>query len=373
MRKASLSITGILLLLLVILGSCQTLEQISIDYLQPAELTFPSSFRRIGIVNNSTTTPDNKLITEEKKPRNGNYNLETKRVIGYAYVDPAVVAESLAQDIADQNYFETVVICDSALRANDVYERESKLSPQEIEKLTSDLQVDFIVAIENVLLKTTEVVSYMPDFDWFSGTIDLKAYPTFSIYLPERNGPMNTLTPSDSIFWEEIGGTTMDASRRMPPDSRILAEGAQFAGTIPTRYIVPTWKSGVRYFYNGGSAQMRDGGIYVRENNWDKAYEQWKLIYDNTKQRKKKMQAAFNIALYYEMKDNFAQAEEWALKAKELVEQIEHINEPQKADSGTIRISENYYLITQYLEELKKRKAVAYKLNIQMKRFNEDF
>lgn len=371
MRKTCLSTTGILLLLLATLGSCQSLEQISIDYLQPAGLTFPPNLRKVGIVNNTSATPDQKLITEEKKP--DYHRGETKKVIGYAYGDAVCATEALAQDIADQNYFETVVICDSALRADDILERERRLSPQEVEKLASDLKVDFIVALESVLLKTTELVSYEPDLDWFSGSIDLKAFSTFSVYVPGRNTPMSTQTPSDSIFWEDYGGTAIEASQLMPPDSRILVEGSHFAGTVPTRYLAPMWKTGIRYLYTGSTAPMRDAMVYARQNSWDKAYEQWKYAFDHTKKIKRKMKAAFNIALCYEMRDNFDQAEEWALKAKEIIERIDRIEEQKKTNVRRINASSDYYLITQYIGELKKRKAAAPKLNLQMQRFSDDF
>ena len=42
-------------LLLLALGSCQSLEQISIDYMQPGDMTFPSQLRKVAIVNNTST------------------------------------------------------------------------------------------------------------------------------------------------------------------------------------------------------------------------------------------------------------------------------------------------------------------------------
>jgi thioredoxin-related protein len=54
---------------------------------------------------------------------------------------------------------------------------------------------------------------------------------------------------------------------------------------------------------------MRDAGVYLRENNWDEAYSQWKIAYEKRKGQQK-MKAAFNIALYYEIKDNVELAEE---------------------------------------------------------------
>lgn len=49
---------------------------------------------------------------------------------------------------------------------------------------------------------------------------------------------------------------------------------------------------------------MRDTAIYVRENSWDEAYGLWNQAYQSTKNEKKKMRAALNIAVYYEMKDS---------------------------------------------------------------------
>ena len=35
------------------------------------------------------------------------------------------------------------------------------------------------------------------------------------------------------------------------------------------------------------------------------------------------MKAALNIAVYYEMKDSLAQAEEWAVKAQQLAQKVD--------------------------------------------------
>ena len=54
---------------LLTLGSCQSLEQISIDYLQPANLNFPPQLRKVAIVNNISNAPDNKLIAATENQR----------------------------------------------------------------------------------------------------------------------------------------------------------------------------------------------------------------------------------------------------------------------------------------------------------------
>ena len=57
-----------------------------------------------------------------------------------------------------------MVICDSALRANDKLARESTLSQEEVRQLTSNLGVDFIIALENLQLKATKTVRYLDEF-----------------------------------------------------------------------------------------------------------------------------------------------------------------------------------------------------------------
>ena len=354
-----------IVLFLLTLGSCQSLEQIPIDYLQPADLSFPPQLRKVAIVNNTSDAPDNKLITETEKIKEGTPLIS--RATAYANGDPKTATESLAEEIAQQNYFDEVVICDSALRANDKLARESTLSQEEVRQLASNLGVDFIIALENLQLKATKTVRYLDEFNCFQGAVDVKVYPTVKVYLPERSRPMTTLHPNDSIFWEAI-----EAATRMIPDKQMLEEAAAFAGTVPVKNIVPIWKKGTRYLYTGGSVPMRDAAIYVRENSWDDAYELWRQAFEGTKNQKKKMRAALNIAVYYEMKDSLAKAEEWAEKAQQLAKKIDKKNITD-SPQATIDDVPNYYLTTLYLAELKERNAQLPKLKLQMSRFNDDF
>ncbi|WP_294471043.1 DUF6340 family protein [uncultured Bacteroides sp.] len=357
-------------LFLLIVSSCQSLEQISIDYLQPADLSFPPQLRKVGIVNNTSDTPDNKLIILADKAKDK--DTESSRATAYANGDPKIATQALAEEIADQNYFDAVVICDSALRANDRLPRESTLSQEEVNQLSADLGVDFIISLENLQFKATKTILYLPEFNCYQGAMDMKVYPTVKVYLPGRTKPMSTLHPNDSIFWEEFGGTYAEATTHMIPEQQMLREAAEFAGTIPVKYLVPIWKTGRRYLYTSGSVQMRDAFVYVREDSWDNAYELWLQAFEGAKSDKKKMQAALNIAVYYEMTDSLAKAEEWAVKAQQLAKKTEKKNvtiNPQ----ASIDDVPNYYLISLYVAELKQRNSQLPKLNMQMSRFNDDF
>ena len=198
------------------LCSCQSVEQLSIDYMLPAEVSFPATLKRVAVVNNMPNVPDNKLIiTEEEQKKSEN---EVARLTNYYNGDAAITTESLAEALANENYFEEVVICDSALRSKDINPRESTLSRDEVLELTQNLDVDFLIALENIQMRSNRKISYMPDWGVFLGTVDVKVYPTVRIYLPNRKGPMVTINSNDSIFWEEAGNG--EASVR----SRLISE-----------------------------------------------------------------------------------------------------------------------------------------------------
>ena len=141
----------LLLSCLMFLASCQTVEPLAIDYMLPADVSFPPSLKRVAIVNNMPEVPDNKpILTKEKKKD----DFEIASRTDYYNGNAAIATESLAEALAHENYFNEVVICDSALRAHDVTPREGALSQEETNRLVHDLDVDFLIALENVQIRS---------------------------------------------------------------------------------------------------------------------------------------------------------------------------------------------------------------------------
>ena len=356
------------LLFCLAFSSCQTIEQIPIEYMMPAEINFPPELRRVAIVNNTSSTPDNKWIESDASRKDD----EIARAVAYHNGDAKIAAESLAEAIANENYFDEVIICDSALRANDKFTREETLTQKEVKDLTENLDVDFLISLENLQLKATKTIRYIPDWSCYYGSVDVKVYPTLRIYIPKRKNPMLTIAPNDSIFWEEFGNTSSYVQTHLIKDSQIQQEASEFAGTIPVKHLLPYWTSATRNLYNNGSVNMRDAAVYVRENSWDKAFKLWEQAFNTAKSDKKKMQSAYNIAVYYEIKDELEQAETWALKAQELAHKIDKIDQRNK-DNVDISEIPNYVMTSLYVVELQKRTAGLSSLNMQMNRFNDDF
>lgn len=84
------------------------------------------------------------------------------------------------------------------------------------------------------------------------------------------------------------------------------------------------------------------------------------------------MKAAFNIALYYEIKDNIDEAIKWITISKDLAQKIDKVN-LEKDIQFNGRDVPNYYITSMYLTELLNRRDSLMKLKMQMNRFENDF
>lgn len=364
MRKF-LYITPILLSLLVC--SCVSISQISIDNLEPAKVSFPKDIKTVAIVNNTITDKETK-VTEERGELN--QIISTKSTF---QGNAKLTTEAFAENVAKANFFDEVIICDSVLRERDLLPRESELSQNEVKKLTTDLGVDMLFSVENVTIKTDQRTYFLDNI--FRSTIDATVAPMIKVYLPSRTKPLFTVYPEDKIYWDGYGLSPTIAERNLITKDSLIKEASAFAGELPTKVILPRWEKVNRFYYTSGCLELRDGGALVREGSWDEALKLWQTAHEK-KSKKIKMRTAFNIALYYELQDKIEQAIEWAKKADQLIREKENKKENIGEEKST-RLNSNdsldYIIITRYLLTLKERMNAIQTLNLQMERFNGNF
>ncbi len=346
----------------LVLGSCISVEQLSIDYMLPADVSFPVSLKRVAIVNN-VSQPAGQAGTANVQDKETDATSRSHKTYNG---NAQLTAEALAGALAEADYFDEVVICDSALNSAEQTSPQP-LTSQTVGQLTDKLDVDFLISLENIRLDANQRIGYISDWNLYYGAIDVKVYPTVRIYLPNRKVPMATINSSDSIFWEATGTSEGEIRAQLIKETDMLDQASEFAGTVPAKHLLPYWKTANRYFFYGSSVALRDAAIYAREGHWDTAIELWQGHYHN-KKGKQQMYAAYNIALGYEMQDNITQALEWALKAQAIACEIDKIDEQQKTEATH---KPHYIMTTLYVNELQERKEGMTRLNAQMERIME--
>ena len=317
-----------IVLSLLLVHSCTSLKHVSYERLQAADVSYPEQVRRVGVVNFMPVV-DTLSQPEYRLP----YVSEG---------DGRVAIDQLAQEIAATNYFDEVVICDSSFRQDPSW-TDGEIPEGLVERLGAELGVDVLFALERVQIELKEGHLYVPEFMATLPALDAVVTPLLSVYVPGRKAPLYTVSKADSIAWEVTSTLSFEQAIR---------EASQFAATIPVTYLLPHWKTMERYYFDGGDTDMRDAGVYVREENWTEAFPLWQKVYDR-KKGKAKLRAAFNLAVYHEMQEDFEQAQRYLQEALSLASE----------DSW------ERTLVLYYQAQLQEQEQKNKMLKIQMRRF----
>ena len=322
------------LLILGLVGlftSCVTVGTLSYDRLQAADINFPEMVRRVGVVNNM---PPSSVVEERS----------TEWLEG----DGTITAESFAQAIAATDYFEEVVLCDSSLYHSSLQgEGAETLSSTQVDSLIKALDVDMLFSLNRVYIHLKENSFFLPGVQGPVTVIDGIVTPKLQVYVPNRSTPLFSIAKTDSIYWDL--SPSLDVKQ-------VVADASEFAATIPMKHLLPYWEEVSRYYYNGGDVHMRDAAVSVQEGDWDSAYQLWEQAYQQ-KKGAARMRAAYNMALYYEMHDDFERAKTYLSEALQLA----------KEGSSEKNMMEFYQV------QLNNLAATNSKLKIQMKRFDNKF
>ncbi len=315
----------VLLLVLCLFSACTTLQTISFERLQAADVSYPDQVRTVGVIN---------YAPQDKQERDS--------ILGLWNGDGMVTVESLAREIAATDYFNQVVVCDSALRPIGMGNEEI-LPMSQADSLIQTLGVDMLFAVEQVRIELKEGSLFHTELMMDVPAVDGVITPLVRAYVSGRNAPLFSISKTDTICWVVSPELTF---------GQIMQEASDFAATLPVSYLLPHWKEMNRYYFDGGNMEMRDAGVYIREQNWEGAAALWQKLHDGRK-GKVKMRAAYNLALNYELQGDYERAKEYLDTALSL------------ASEG----SWEHQLIEYYRLQLDEQARENRMLQIQMKRF----
>lgn len=153
-----------------------------------------------------------------------------------------------------------------------------------MQQLAGELDADLIFSIDQVGIQTERDELVYPGIAASWPVIKAKVTPVLSIYLPERERPIQVIAKTDSLQWD---------AGLAPSDRQMQEEAASYAAYMLTQMLVPYWKQTERIYYDGGCVEMRDAAVCVRENDWQGAYDLWKSLFDHSKSNKLKIKSAF--------------------------------------------------------------------------------
>jgi hypothetical protein len=194
------------------------------------------------------------------------------------------------------------------------------LSPETVAKICKDYDTDALMVLEKFVTKPMADYSSERYLDASTGfyysyyaSLDLKYEASFRIYQPGKNELVKEFNLVDTINWESTDNTQERMLSKLPTIKQAMINaGIKVALDIDEK-ISPTWTSEKRGYF---LIQKKDdpGEKYMKENNYEEAGKYW-TEKAQSKDKKIRSKAEYNLALISELDGDLDGAIEWGLKS----------------------------------------------------------
>ena len=343
--KRHIKIVSLFFLLLLLATACNTISVISLNVKVPARVVFPKYVDNIVVVNNAGFQPNDEGHTFYMDAVEKRIDIETDSL-------STLMCRILSENIANQNFFSEVGFYDIPLRDNDEYLFFESLSASKINDIVEQTQADAIISLDYFYVKSFLSVKKILAFDVFEAACEISIQMQPTIYIPGETG--KSLSLVDTVFWESYGTTPNEAVTGLPYLDDALTVAIERMGEIAVKAIVPHKQIEKRQYYSSLSGDMKKAGEAVDVNDWDKALDIWLSVYQKSNKLSVRARCAANIALAYELRDDYSEAEEWAVQSQK-----------EFAASGSASDIDQIRYIKSYITRLKQRKIESALLDRQ--------
>ncbi len=311
MKQITLFLT---LLSLLLLGSCSGIKYLTVETREPAQVRLPSEVLSIAVANNAVTQPIHIGHTIQRV----GHSTSDKTTASSDSI-PFYLTEALTQFLEEEDYFHRVHFIADGLRNDSDFFREDPLLPEKLNKIRRETGAQAVISLDKLILET-HTREYYRQQGYNYGQMTGKIESLIRVYLPTMEGKIPAVYFSDSLKWEgfDIRNENAYAEYMLPSREEAMKELVVRAAEKLTYVFVPHWEMQDRWYYTLPSSLMREGEVYAKAADWQRAIEKWENFHDKSSRKIDRAKAANNIALAYEMLDEMEQSLEWATRANEL-------------------------------------------------------
>lgn len=297
-----------------LLTACSSINYLSIDTFNPAEVTFPSSANKVLIVNHAVPQPADWGYS---------YTVDGKvKATQGAKADSALVdfCQSLGEAMVAEEFFQDVMLYHEPTRTDQHPEYDLKMSAQQVDSLCEVAGADLLISLDRLLFESDREVTDLGG-GFMVGNIKVRMAGVIRAYLPGRSAPLATVQIVDSVAWEQSADLAPILNELLPTPEEALRTAGSYLGAKARANFVPHWQRETRWYFSASGALWKEAAAYAANERWEKAEERWNRLWQSAKGWKSQAQAASNLALCEEMKGNLQKAHEWATTSYELFKQ----------------------------------------------------
>jgi hypothetical protein len=326
---------------LLILSSCVSFEKFSIEVYKPSELNLAPNIKKIALVSRNLKYANDTL--QNYQVRN-HHLIKDKIRFNTDSLAIATCLDSLSGQLLAQNRFDGVWI----LPVNTFPETRVK----EIRPATNEWykSISEKTGADALILLDMFSCFYSQNNDDSNPTANVVTSNIWSVYSAKEQKIINRFTQVDTLFWDEYDENGQYKKLRIPDKKNAISLAAGVIGENYAKHILPDWAKVDRTIMKTGDSEFQKAAKLAQNNKWDEAVGIWQ-VYSNSKSKRNKVMALYNLALAGEMNGNIDQA-------------ITMTDQAAKVSSGLFMSSENE-AVRKYSAVLYQRKNEITKLNQQ--------
>ena len=304
----NIRLCSLLLVLCSLSLSAQQQWYFSVDERYPAERTQLQNKKRILLVNNALTQPQDfghsTILDGENK---GNVEIDLSRSVLYCLFATTQCMESTGE-------FDAVELMDISQNQSTNYYSRTPLTFSQAERLCTDYQADALLTLNQLVLYDV-VESFPTNEGTYYAYLQAYAQSHWTIHYAGQTREA-TFTQADTLLWEsQLHYTRAQSLSDLPSRQEALLYLARELGNRIGSSFTPSWQTTRRYIYD--LPDLQAGLDAFRLQRWNSAINQWLTIVDS-KDKKAAACAAANIAIAYEMLGDYGSACDYAQRSSRL-------------------------------------------------------
>ena len=333
----------LIVLALFLITSCTVYQEYPIEVYKPGEINVPSEAKNVALVYRNFKYPSDTMQHFYKdnfklvKAKNDPENLDSIMV--------KACMNGLAKNLKTNNSFNNIQIISYDLFNRHMQEKLPPLDFDAVKKLTAATNTDLLISLETF---SFFYASY-PNNNETMGSDEVITVAVWGVYNPVEEKLIERKTMIDTVVWhgyDEQGN--YERNYKAPPRISALKIASAMAGENYSKRFYASWQTVDRLYSIPPLPDFSDAAFYFEDGKWDTAIGLWKKYADD-RNGKMAINARYNIALAYEIKDEIDLALQWIKAARDLAVKTRSKEELQR--------------IFEYQRKLESRKKEIIRLN----------
>ena len=214
-----------------------------------------------------------------------------------------------------------------------------------IRKFTTETETDLVISLETFSYFYSEYTAE----PGVPKPRDVITASVWAVYDPAAKKIIERKSMIDTLFWNANDANgNYQKNTKLPPRLTALKIASQMAGENYSKRFFASWESVKRMYSIPPLPDFEAAEKYLVKGDWDNAIMLWKR-YAADKNGKMAINARYNLALAYEMKDDLDTAIQWITAAQQI--------------AADYRSKEDLKRISAYQKVLVQRKKEVERLN----------